>query len=71
MSSFNENWEFDIHQDEPESLEMEDYNEGFDNIMMEAGENKENDDPGTSGDEINRHDQRESREERKELEDLS
>jgi hypothetical protein len=71
MSSFNENWEFDIHQDEPEGLEMEDYNEGLHNIMMEAEENKENDDPGASGDEINRHDQRESPEERKELEDLS
>jgi hypothetical protein len=38
--------------------------------MMEA-EDKENDDPGVSGDEINRHNRREFREKRKELEDLS
>jgi hypothetical protein len=69
--SFNENWEFDIHQDEPGNLELRDYNKGFDNIMMEAEEDKENDDPGVSGDEINRHNRRESQEKGKELEDLS
>jgi hypothetical protein len=42
------NWDFDIYNDEPEDLEMLDYNTTVDNIMLEAEEDKENEDPGVS-----------------------
>jgi hypothetical protein len=47
---FNGNWEFEIYQDKPGNLEMEDYNTGVDNIMVEAEEDKENEEPGRGDD---------------------
>ena len=42
---FNESLEFDIHQDNPEDLEMADYNKGVENIMFQEEDDKENDEP--------------------------
>jgi hypothetical protein len=42
------NWDFDIYNDEPGDLEMMDYNTTVDNIMLEAEEDKENEDPGVN-----------------------
>jgi len=59
-----ETLEFEIFHDDPQDLEMANYNIGVDNIMLEEEEEKENADPGVhgdSGDELDWHGERKSR----------
>jgi len=59
-----ETLDFEIFHDDPQDLEMANYNIGVDNIMLEEEEEKENADPGVhgdSGDELDWHGERKSR----------
>jgi hypothetical protein len=63
-------WDFDIYSDEPEDLEMMDYNSTMDNIMLEA-EDKENEDPGVHTGEAEMEERMSRHSKRKQQEDWS